>query len=303
MRKFWNLVKRHCLVFLRDRTAVFFSFLAMMIIIVLMGVFLSKMNVDSILSLLEEFRRSKATAADRKNATELVYYCILAGILMTNSLTVSTSVIGIYIDDIKSHAIDCFYSAPVKRSIVSLSYIAAAMLVSMLMCLATLGVFLAFIVSRGGEMLSMTSLLKVIGGIAINVVLFSIIAYSVSIGLKSSKGWSTFSSISGTLVGFLGGVYLPMGFLPKGVASFLKFLPFLHGASILRKSCVQAAMDRTFDGCPAEITANYQEYIGITVKSGGHVLSTAAQTGIMALWLVAALAFVFAVSRRKHLNR
>ena len=141
MHKFWNLVKRHCLVFLRDKTAVFFSFLAMIIIIVLMGVFLSKMNVDSILSLLEQFRHSKATATDRKNATELVNYCILAGILMTNSLTVSTSVIGIYIDDIKSHAIDCFYSAPVKRSIVSLSYIAAAMMISMMMCLATFGVF------------------------------------------------------------------------------------------------------------------------------------------------------------------
>ena len=151
MHKFWNLVKRHCLVFLRDKTAVFFSFLAMIIIIVLMGVFLSKMNVDSILSLLEQFRRSKATATDRKNATELVNYCILAGILMTNSLTVSTSVIGIYIDDIKSHAIDCFYSAPVKRSIVSLSYIAAAMMISMMMCLATLGVFLAFYRFRRSE--------------------------------------------------------------------------------------------------------------------------------------------------------
>lgn len=148
MHKFWNLVKRHCLVFLRDKTAVFFSFLAMIIIIVLMGVFLSKMNVDSILSLLEQFRHSKATATDRKNATELVYYCILAGILMTNSLTVSTSVIGIYIDDIKSHAIDCFYSAPIKRSIVSLSYIAAAMMVSMMMCLATLGVFGIYLFRR-----------------------------------------------------------------------------------------------------------------------------------------------------------
>lgn len=277
MHKFWNLVKRHCLVFLRDKTAVFFSFLAMIIIIVLMGVFLSKMNVDSILSLLEQFRRSKATATDRKNATELVNYCILAGILMTNSLTVSTSVIGIYIDDIKSHAIDCFYSAPIKRSIVSLSYIAAAMMISMMMCLATLGVFLAFIVLDGGEMLSL--------------------------GLRSSKGWSTLASISGTLVGFLGGVYLPMGFLPKGVASVLKFLPFLHGASILRKSCVQAALDKTFAGCPSEIATNYQEYVGIIVKSGGHVLSTDAQVGIMTLWLVAALAAVFAISRRKHLNR
>ena len=221
---------------------------------------------------------------------------------MTNSLTVSTSVIGIYIDDIKSHAIDCFYSAPVKRSIVSLSYIAASMMVSMMMCLATLGVFLAFIVLDGGEMLSLTSLLKVIVGIALNVVLFSIVAYGISLGLKSSKGWSTFASISGTLVGFLGGVYLPMGFLPKGVASVLKFLPFLHGASILRKSCVQAALDKTFDGCPSEIATNYQEYVGITVKAGGHVLSTAAQVGIMTLWLVAALAAVFAISRRKHLN-
>lgn len=248
MHKFWNLVKRHCLVFLRDKTAVFFSFLAMIIIIVLMGVFLSKMNVDSILSLLEQFRRSKATATDRKNATELVYYCTLAGILMTNSLTVSTSVIGIYIDDIKSHAIDCFYSAPIKRIIVSLSYIAASMMVSMMMCLATLGVFLAFIVLDGGEMLSLTSLLKVIVGIALNVVLFSIVAYGISLGLKSSKGWST------------------------------------------------------FDGCPSEIATNYQEYVGITVKAGGHVLSTAAQVGIMTLWLVAALAAVFAISRRKHLN-
>ena len=94
-----------------------------------------------------------------------------------------------------------------------------------------------------------------------------------------------------------------MGFLPKGVASFLKFLPFLHGASILRKGCVQAALDKTFDGCPAEIAANYQEYVGITVKSGGHVLSTAAQVGIMALWLVAALAVIFAILRRKHLTR
>lgn len=150
---------------------------------------------------------------------------------------------------------------------------------------------------------SLDELLKVIVGIALNVVLFSIGAYGISLGLRSSKGWSTLASISGTLVGFLGGVYLPMGFLPKGVASVLKFLPFLHGASILRKSCVQAALDKTFAGCPSEIATNYQEYIGITVKAGGHVLSTAAQVGIMTLWLVAALAAVFAISRRKHLNR
>lgn len=97
--------------------------------------------------------------------------------------------------------------------------------------------FLAFIVLDGGEMLSLTSLLKVIVGIALNVVLFSIGAYGISLGLRSSKGWSTLASISGTLVGFLGGVYLPMGFLPKGVASVLKFLPFCTA----HRFCAKAA--------------------------------------------------------------
>ena len=71
MHKFWNLVKRHCLVFLRDKTAVFFSFLAMIIIIVLMGVFLSKMNVDSILSLLSNFvvqKQRQRTGRMRRNS-------------------------------------------------------------------------------------------------------------------------------------------------------------------------------------------------------------------------------------------
>lgn len=71
MHKFWNLVKRHCLVFLRDKTAVFFSFLAMIIIIVLMGVFLSKMNVDSILSLWSNFvvqKQRQRTGRMRRNS-------------------------------------------------------------------------------------------------------------------------------------------------------------------------------------------------------------------------------------------
>lgn len=222
---------------------------------------------------------------------------------MTNSLTVSTSVIGIYIDDIKSHAIDCFYSAPVKRSIVSLSYIAAAMMISMMMCLATLGVFLAFIVLDGGEMLSLTSLLKVIVGIALNVVLFSIGAVRDFAWAQKFKGLVDACKHFRNAGRIFGRSIFADGLSSKRRCECFEVSAFLHGASILRKSCVQAALDKTFAGCPSEIATNYQEYVGITVKAGGHVLSTAAQVGIMTLWLVAALAAVFAISRRKHLNR
>ena len=55
MRKFLNLTKRNCLVFLRDRSAVFFSLLSMLIVLMLMGVFLENMNVESVTGLLEQY--------------------------------------------------------------------------------------------------------------------------------------------------------------------------------------------------------------------------------------------------------
>lgn len=301
MRKFGYLVKRHCLVFLRDRMAVFFSLLSMIIIIVLMGMFLSKMNVDSIMSLLGQFRHT--TSADRANAGELVSYWTLAGILMTNALTVATSVIGIYIEDMRDHVLDCFYSAPVRRSVVSLSYIAAAMMMGMLMCCLTLAVYLAFIVANGGRMLTVAHLLQVLGGTAVNVCLFSIMTYGVAICLRRTQSWSALASMSGTLVGFLGGIYLPLGYLPSGVATFLKLLPFLNGASILRRSCVQDIAAETFRGCPDQVLTEYQSYVGTTFPLNGHMLTTPAQLGIMALWGLFTLALILAVTRRKHLSR
>ena len=44
MKKFVSLTKRNCLIFLRDRAAVFFSLLAMFIVLRFMGVLLGNMN-------------------------------------------------------------------------------------------------------------------------------------------------------------------------------------------------------------------------------------------------------------------
>ena len=55
MRKYFNLTKRNCLVFLRDRSAVFFSLLSMLIVLMLMGIFLARMNVDSVTDLLNTY--------------------------------------------------------------------------------------------------------------------------------------------------------------------------------------------------------------------------------------------------------
>ena len=55
MNQYINLTKRNCMVFLRDRGAVFFSMLTMLIVLMLMGIFLGNMNEESIVNLLKEY--------------------------------------------------------------------------------------------------------------------------------------------------------------------------------------------------------------------------------------------------------
>ena len=52
MREIFYLTKRNCLVYLRDKSAVFFSLLSMLIVLGLMVVFLGKMNSENVLSVI-----------------------------------------------------------------------------------------------------------------------------------------------------------------------------------------------------------------------------------------------------------
>ena len=92
MKELYYLVKRDILVFLRDRAAVFFSVLAMFIVLMLMVVFLGDMNSQSIVKVLAEYGGVRDTAADKENADRLIQMWTLAGILVVNSVTVTLTV-------------------------------------------------------------------------------------------------------------------------------------------------------------------------------------------------------------------
>ena len=99
MRKYLSLTKRNCLVFLRDRSAVFFSLLSMMIVLMLTGVFLGNMNVENITELLAQYGAARNSALDRENALHLVQYWTLAGIMIVNAVTVTLTAVGVMVHD------------------------------------------------------------------------------------------------------------------------------------------------------------------------------------------------------------
>lgn len=302
MKKFVNLTKRNCLVFLRDRGAVFFSLLSMLIVLILMGVFLGNMNEENVVNLLKEYGGVRDAKLDMDHAKQLVSYWTLAGILIVNAVMVAMTVTGNRVTDISEGKLASLYSAPVKRSVIALSYVASSVLISFFMCVLTLAVALCYIAAIGGEVPGIESLGKIFLLIVLNVCIFSIIMYLVALFIKSSGAWSGLATVVGTLVGFLGGIYLPMGYLPEGVAAVLKYIPVLHGASLMRDVCCESALKSTFDGIPAQVISEYKEYVGIQVRMGDKLVSPVFQSLFLVGCGITAFIIILIVQKKKSIS-
>ncbi|MCI9083395.1 MAG: ABC transporter permease [Lachnospiraceae bacterium] len=303
MKKFINLTKRNCLVFLRDRAAVFFSLLAMLIVLMLMGVFLGNMNEENVVNLLKEYGGSRNMKLDQEHARELVQYWTLAGILVVNAVTVTLAVIGNRVTDVSEGKLPALYSAPVSRNIIALSYIMSAVLIGIVMCVITLGVSLGYIVATGGELPDAWALGRIFLLIVLNVCIFSIIMYFCALFIKSSSAWSGIATVVGTLVGFVGGIYLPMGNLPDGVAAVLKYIPILHGTSLMRKVCCEKALEKTFTEVPMQLISDYREYMGINITMGDGLVSSVFQILFIAGCGLTAFAVIMIVQKKNIIDR
>lgn len=296
------LTKRNCLVFLRDRTAVFFSVLSMMIVLGLMVVFLGKMNSDSLVELLAEFGGERDRALDEKNATYLIQLWTLGGILAVNSVTVTLTVLGSMVRDETRKRIMAFYVTPVDRVKLSLGYILSSWLVGTGMCVLTLAAGEAYFLVRGYGLLSAAALLKMVGIIALCAFTFSAMGYLLALFIHSDSAWSGLLTVIGTLVGFLGGIYLSLGSLSESLQNVLKCIPVLHATAMFRSVCTEAAVGDTFAGLPDMVGDIFRKEMGITLFLGEREILPWEQVVFLLAYAIIAIVAAALVNRKRKLK-
>lgn len=302
MREIIYLTKRNCRVFLRDKAAVFFSFLSMLIILGLMVVFLGKMNSDELISVLAEFGGERDTVQDQENATYLIQLWTLAGILVVNSVTVTLTVMGTMVQDETRKRIMAFYVTSVNRIKLSLGYILSSWLVGTGMCVITLAVGEFYFVLQGHGLLAAVELLKLAGIIALSVFTFSALSYLLALFVHSDSAWSGILTIIGTLVGFAGGIYLPLSSLSETVQTVLKCIPVLHGAAMMREVCTAQAIRETFDGLPEAVADGFKERMGITLYRGEVQIELWQQVTLLLIYAIIAIVAATLVNRKRKLK-
>lgn len=297
-----QLFRRNFLIFIRDKGAVFFSILSMLIVLGLMVLFLGDMNSQDIVDVLEQFGGERDLDNDRENAKYLVQMWTLAGILVVNSLTVTMTVMGNMIKDESEKRLAGFYVAPVKRIQVALGYILSAWILGIIMCLVTLAVGEGCMLAFGNKILPVEAWLKLTGMIVLNTFVYAAIAYLIALFIHSESAWSGLLTVVGTLVGFVGAIYLPMTMLPEKVAEVLKYLPVLHGAAMMRTVCVKDAIEETFAGLPGEVADVFKESMGISIIMDGKEISFAVQFLYLLLLGLAVMAAGALISRKRTLH-
>lgn len=260
MKTLSMFVKRNILVYTSDRSTVLFSMMTMLIIIGLNLIFLGKNNVDNLIQLVP---------VGRTNANDLINTWLIAGIIVVNTVTVSTAIMGIMVEDEDKKRISSFLVAPISRFKLTLGYVLSAFIVSFLSCIFALVIFEIYISSIGGTLLSFKESIKVIGIIAINIFSSASCIFFIISFIHTSAAFSAANTLIGTLIGFIIGMYVPMGDLPSMVQQVLKFLPIVCGASLMREVFMNDSITSIFNGQPQVIINKYTDNMGVTISWGG----------------------------------
>lgn len=272
MEQFWAITMRNMKIYLRDRGAVFFSLLSTFIVIGLMVFFLGDMNIEGILNVLEEFP-GRDKVQDEKNAKLLVLSWTSAGILSINAVTVTLAVFSGMIKDRVSGKLNSIYTSPVSRVTIAAGYIAAAWISSVIVCMMTLAITEIYAVAQGMEAYDIITHLQLLGLIMINSFVFATLMYPVALIAKTEGAWSGLGTVVGTLVGFLGGIYIPIGALSDTIGGLMKCTPIIYSTAMFRKIMNEEIIEKTFARTYEELIAEYKLEMGVDLQLFEHQLT------------------------------
>ncbi|MBE3102217.1 MAG: ABC transporter permease [Firmicutes bacterium] len=276
-----NLIKRNLKLFFRDRTSVFFSLLSIFIIIGLYVLFLGNMMVNNLKDLLGS------------NARFIIDSWIMAGILSVTSITTTMGAFGIMIEDKTKKISKDFLSAPFKRSQLAGGYIMSSFIIGVIMSIVALIVAEIYILANGGKLLELMSLLKLFGVMLLSVFAGSSMVFFIVSFFKSNSAYATASTVIGTLIGFLTGIYIPIGSFPPAVQTVIKIFPISHAAALFRQIMMEAPVSTAFANAPVQVINDFKQTMGVVFYFGSTELSPIAN--ILVLVATGVVFYVLAV--------
>lgn len=266
--------KRNIKLFFRDKSAVFFSLLSVFIIIGLYALFLGDVWTKSLTEI--------------PNARPLMDCWIMAGLVGVTSVTTTMGSFGILVDDKSKKISKDFYSSPIKRSHLVAGYVISSYIIGVIMSIVAFILVQIYFLIGGGEMLSTIVIIKSLGLILLSTFTNTAIVLFIVSFFKSQNAFATASTVIGTLIGFLTGIYLPIGSVSNFVQVIIKLFPVSHAVLLLRQVIMEEQLAVAFGNAPTQYLTDFNELMGVTFKFNDYTVTPLVSITIL---IVTALLF------------
>lgn len=243
-----SLIKRNIKVFLRDKAAVFFSFLSVIILLGLYFLFLGKQYTTG---------DSFDTISDNLK-TFLGVGVVMGGVLVINTVSLSLGVMGTIVSDLETRRLEGFMVTPIERYKVILAYFISSTLVTVVLSLFMWILTILYVGITSGHWYSFSTILVS----SLLIIFYSFISSALMLFLvtliKSQNAFGALAGVLGTVIGFMSGIYMPLFVLGKGMANVASVVPFTHMTILLK----QVILKEAYAELPIEFATGLAEAYG-----------------------------------------
>lgn len=282
MMDIFYLTKRNIKIFLRDKSAVFFSMLSVIILLGLYLVFLkNQYKVDVLVDVMEA-----------KDFDFLIYSLIMSGVLVINTVTLSLGNLGNIINDIEYKRIDALIISPIKPLRIVIAYFISSFIITLSFTYMMWLLTILFVFAATSIVFSFNTIITTIGLLSIYTLISTAMMILLVTFIKSTSAFGAISGVLGTFIGFLCGVYLPLNLLPNIIQKIARFIPFTHMTIFLKDVFTKDAFLALETKIPKEALDSIktgfsidQLQLGNTTLSMSLVLSISCLIAIVCLYL------------------
>lgn len=267
----YELTKRNMLIFFKNKTTVFFSLIAPILILVIYILFMGNLQVSMI---QEQFPNLNLTQNEILSITNA---WMIAGIVGISCLTVSLNSMFIAISDKERRVIDDFTASPVKLINLSLSYFISAFILTFIICFIFLiiGSLYLSITSNFVYIFNLVDIFKLIGILLLSSLSAVIGLMCVTTFFNKTSTAASFTGIFTALIGFLIGAYLPSSILPSSVQNIANIIPGTHSTALFRQIFMEKALNSKdiIDKVSPEFITQIKEQYGFNLNLFGRELN------------------------------
>ncbi len=272
------LVRRDVSCFFRDRSSVAFSLIAVVIMIVLYLLFLRNTLLES----------NPGEGMDK-----LMDAWVMAGITAIIPVTSAAGCLQVMVEDRATGRIRDMLVTPMRPWEMASGHIIGTFAVGLVMSLVALAISLACLLATGCPLYA--------GGVLASVALTvpsslsgAVIIYALTSFIRSAGAFSGFFTVVSVVIGFLAGIYMPMGTMPEAMRVIGTLLPATQMASVFRDGIAGAALDESFAGAPAEAIGPFRTDMGFDLALMGFQFDAASSLAYVAM--VSAVFFAIAAA-------